>query len=434
MSNPSVQEVFVPGTLPTYTYVDRGDNEFEEQLRRGLKTPGKVVSISGPSKSGKTVLVRRVVGDANLINVKLSGVNNTNQLWRKILNELGAPSETESYSEKMDELSTRGLFGLDLKLPSIGGVRQETEVSATSTKSGGHTKRYTVNSISDVIEYLKESEYILLLDDFHKVKNENLQEEIAGTIKEMTEEQISICVALVPHRSDDLTKADPDLRGRVQIISMEFWEDSELRRIADLGFDVLNVDFPSDVIRTFVKESAGSPQLMQQLCLSACYELGVNESKSQPTPIDIHREEITKILKDVVKHSDHRRTIELLDNGPKVRGEPRNTFDFANGSGDVYRAILKAISGDPPKLSYSYEELKERVDRICIGNSPSGSSINRACKKMNELMVEDLSKEQPLEWDDSSGQGRLTIPDPYLLYHLRWSNQIEQKDHFQSEL
>lgn len=53
---------------------------------------------------------------------------------------------------------------------------------------------------------------------------------------------------------------------------------------------------------------------------------------------------------------------------------------------------------------------------------------------MNELMVESLSKEQPLEWDATKGQGRLTIPDPYLLYHLRWSNQIEQRDYFQSQL
>lgn len=321
------------------------------------------------------------MGDANLVNVKLSGVSNTNQLWRKILDELGAPSETESYSEKADELSTTGLFGVDLRLPSIGGVRQETEISATSTETDGSTSRYVVNSISDVIEYLIESNYTLLLDYFHKAKNEDLQEEVAGTIKEMTEKQISICVALVPHRSDDLTRADPDLRGRVQIISMGFWEESELKKIADLGFDALNVEFPSDVIRTFVKEPAGSPQLMQQLCLSACYELGINEYKAELTPIDVHRNVVTEILTDVVKHSDHRGTIKLLDNGPKVRGEPRNTFDFADENGDVYRAILKAISGDPPKLSYDYEELKDRVDSICVGKSPSGSSITRACEK-----------------------------------------------------
>lgn len=380
------------------------------------------------------MLVRRVVGDANLVNVKLSGVNTTDQLWRKILDELGAPSETESFAEKTNQSSTRGLFGLDLKLPTVGGLRSEVEQTETHGETDGEAERYTVNSIADVIEYLKEADLTLLLDDFHKAKNEDLQEEIAGTIKEITEDQISTCVALVPHRSDDLTRADPDLRGRVQVISMGFWSDEELRRIAELGFGALNVDFPDRVIKIFVNESAGSPQLMQQLCLSACYELNINEKKPSLTPIEINADTIGKILRDVVKHSDHRTTIELLDNGPKIRGEPRNQFEFNDGKGDVYRAILKAISGDPPKLSYGYEELKGRVDAICVDKSPSGSSITRACEKMNDLMIQDLEKEQPLEWDATKGQGRLTIPDPYLLYHLRWSDQIDQRESFQSLL
>lgn len=433
MTAPRVQEVFVPGTIPTYTYVDRGDDEFEEKLRRGLRTPGKVVSVSGPSKSGKTVLVRRVVGDANLVNVKVSGVSGIESLWRKILNELGAPSEAESFSEQSEETSTRSLFGMNIKLPTIGGVSAENEVSATEGAIEGSTERYNVNSVSDIVKYINKSEYTLLVDDFHKANSEELQEEIAGTIKELIEDQLSTCVALVPHRSDDLTKADPDLRGRVQLIEMGFWEDSELSKIADLGFDTLNVDFPNKVIEKFVTESAGSPQLMQQLCLTACYELDINEKQSEPRAISVDEDIATKVLEDVVNHSDHRRTVEVLDNGPKVRGEPRKNFDFETGSGDVYRAILKAISGDPPKLSYEYEELKQRVDDLCVGESPDGSSITRACEKMNELMKENLSKEQPLEWDDTEEKGTLAIPDPYLLYHLRWSEQIDQPPSYQSQ-
>jgi len=418
---PVVESVFVPGTQPSHTYVDRDEKRFETKLQRGLRTPGKVVSISGPSKSGKTVLVRSVVDEDALIKVALSGVDSVGGLWRKILDELGAPSTTEEYTEKSESISSKGRFGFSIQLPGLGGGNAETEIGETASSSSGGSNVYEVNSVSDVINYLDKREKVLLLDDFHKA-DEELKEDIAGAIKEMIEAEVSVCVALVPHRTDDLTNADPDLRGRVQLLEMGFWDDHELRQIANLGFDSLNVKIPCEVVETFINESAGSPQLMQQLCLLACYELEIDEKEEDLAEIDVSPQTVEVILRDAVDHTDHRTTVGMLDSGPKVRGKERNSYTLVDGEGDVYRCILKAISTDPPTLSFSYEELKTRVEEICTGGSPSGSSISRACKNMNEIMIDELSKEQPLEWDEK--KGRLTIPDPYLLFHLRWSEQL----------
>src|SRR6266496_3272970 len=59
------EEVFTPNSPPTFTYVDRAINgkRLEDLLSEGLKTKGLLVSISGASKSGKTVLVERVTGE-----------------------------------------------------------------------------------------------------------------------------------------------------------------------------------------------------------------------------------------------------------------------------------------------------------------------------------------------------------------------------------
>jgi hypothetical protein len=51
-------EVFVPGSYPQYNYVEREGEGFERALRDALETPGQVISLAGPSKSGKTVLGR----------------------------------------------------------------------------------------------------------------------------------------------------------------------------------------------------------------------------------------------------------------------------------------------------------------------------------------------------------------------------------------
>jgi hypothetical protein len=50
-------EVFVPGSYPQHTYVERAGQRLEQSLHEALGTPGQVVSLAGPSKSGKIVPV-----------------------------------------------------------------------------------------------------------------------------------------------------------------------------------------------------------------------------------------------------------------------------------------------------------------------------------------------------------------------------------------
>ena len=57
-----VFQIFTPTDTPTVTYVDRSDRHLEAQLRAALKTPKMITSVSGLSKSGKTVLIKKVLG------------------------------------------------------------------------------------------------------------------------------------------------------------------------------------------------------------------------------------------------------------------------------------------------------------------------------------------------------------------------------------
>jgi hypothetical protein len=54
-------DVFTPTDVPTVTYVERAEKNYEGELRKAFDIPKMIVSISGPSKSGKTVLVTKVV-------------------------------------------------------------------------------------------------------------------------------------------------------------------------------------------------------------------------------------------------------------------------------------------------------------------------------------------------------------------------------------
>ena len=63
----------------------------EQSLREAIDTPGMVVSLSGPSKSGKTVLVERVVGQDYLIIVSGASLSAPGEIWDEVLNWMDLP-------------------------------------------------------------------------------------------------------------------------------------------------------------------------------------------------------------------------------------------------------------------------------------------------------------------------------------------------------
>ena len=53
-------EVFVPGGFPRHTYNPRASRKFEERLAEVADNLCKLSTVTGHTKSGKTVLVRGV--------------------------------------------------------------------------------------------------------------------------------------------------------------------------------------------------------------------------------------------------------------------------------------------------------------------------------------------------------------------------------------
>lgn len=62
------KNVFVAGRSPDVTYNPRNDWQLEAEVNSYLwQGPGKALSISGPTKSGKTVLVERLLPEHEAI-------------------------------------------------------------------------------------------------------------------------------------------------------------------------------------------------------------------------------------------------------------------------------------------------------------------------------------------------------------------------------
>lgn len=422
-----VQEVFTPGDFPEHTYVERGQGQLENRVEHQLRRDGAIVSLSGPSKSGKSVLIEQVIGAENLVPVYGGEIESTEHLWNLVLDELGAPQSTESASGTTEESQVTGSFGIRAHLFNAGGSASEAESTTDET-----VEVYGRRGLDDILEVNEAEEFVLLIDDFHYL-SPDLQTEIGEALKQASEGGLRICVALIPHRSDDLTQANPDLQGRALTLQLEYWNKEDLVKIGEKGFRTLNVSIPDNSIEIFASESAGSPHLMQQLCYDACGLKGITEAQDTLTEIDMNKDQIKDVLGWTGASLDLDRVFDILD-GEGISGKSqRDSHDFINGTeGDVYESILRGIADDSlqNELDQSEEgldrsKLVEAIERQCASSPPPLTSITQALERMDERITETHPESAIFEWNNNTNQ--IQLPDPYLIFYLRWSDRLEYK-------
>jgi hypothetical protein len=99
-------QVFVAGGQPTVTYVDRQEMHVERNVARAIASPNQIVSVAGPSKSGKTVLCRKILGDRQYVWIDGGEVDGIAGMWDGIASELNLPSEITTSDETTSGVET----------------------------------------------------------------------------------------------------------------------------------------------------------------------------------------------------------------------------------------------------------------------------------------------------------------------------------------
>lgn len=269
-------EVFVPGSYPQHTYVRREGERLESSLRDALETPGQLVSLSGPSKSGKTVLVEKVVGRDLLISISGASLRSVDDVWNRALDWMDLPDGATQHSSTGSTIGGEIAGTGEASIPLVAKAELSANAKAERSIESGRSESRKRRGLQQVVDEVAGSDFVLLVDDFHYMPRE-LQNEVAKSLKEAIRLGVKVVTAAVAHRGDDIVRANPELRGRVRAIDLKYWATSELQRIAEYGFQALNVGLDSETVTTFALESAGSPQLMQLMCLQSCFVLGWRE-------------------------------------------------------------------------------------------------------------------------------------------------------------
>ena len=328
-----------------------------------------LISVSGPTKTGKTVLVNRVAGGESIVSIAGSAIERAADVWRRAGEEEGVGSG---------------------------------------------------EPFSDTVEALVASERVLIIDDFHYVDRE-VQARIAQQLKDAIARGLKCIIISVPHRSDDPIRANPDLRGRVRTVDLGYWEPEQLSSIADRGFPLLNVGLSTGTRARLAEQSLRTPQLMQLICLEVCRYFGIAGVSEAMRNLTIEDSEFRSIGSTVAEYANAQTSYAILREGPALRGQERTRYRLRDGSsGDVYQILLDAIANDPPLLSLTLTELKRRVAEVVPGQ-PGGGLAGRVAtsvKHMDKLMRERPYPDRVIEWD--ADRQTLDVLDPYFLYYARW--------------
>src|ERR1017187_5025548 len=187
MDSPHRDQVFVAGGQPTYTYVERSSEHVEAKFARAIAAPNQIVSLSGPTKTGKTVLCRRILGDRQFVWVDGGQVRNGEDFWNLVAQELNIPSSMENVNESATKIGLEG--SLPLTLTASG-----SQLAVSSTRA-----THKITTLGAALACLTQEHLMLVIDDFHYI-DENVRTELMRNIKGAVFNGLKVILLSVTHR------------------------------------------------------------------------------------------------------------------------------------------------------------------------------------------------------------------------------------------
>lgn len=413
------EEVFIVGGQPTVTYNPRPTQGFDTRLRDYVMEANRILCITGPTKSGKTVLARSVLPQS----IRISGgeIRSIDEFWQDLADELNAfTDEIIEESDTSAGMQSDTLAG-SAKIFGVGG-----EVSRTQAQELGKTVKRAMsrsrNPRKAAKDALKGTKLPVVIDDFHHVEP-SLQKQIVHGVKDSVSLGVPVVVIAVPHHAAAVVRGEREMAGRVEHLQIPPWTREELEDIAGRGFSALNIDF-GDAPAAFAKESYGSPHLMQDFCLRVCKHMDISETVGEP--FEVSFSDRKEFFRWIAGASGQANAYDMLAGGPRQRSD-RIARKLKTGEvTDIYGAVLRAVASTGPKIELDWTEIRTGLKQVLADEPPRRHEYTRVLEKMSEIA-------KGMVWEDEHQRyagdpiieydaklGKLHISDPFFAFQLRW--------------
>ncbi len=404
-------QVFVAGGQPSITYVDRQEFHVERNLARAIAAPNQVASLAGPTKTGKTVLCRKVLGDREYVWIDAGEVHSIDELWNAVRSELNLPNETTSAEETSNGIEG----GLTTPIASAKGsrLRKRTQV-----------EKRVVSTISEALDALTSENIILVIDDFHYLDPET-RTAFMRNVKGAVFNGLKVLLLSVTHRAFDAIKAESELTGRFISVVLPNWTSEELQQIPRLGFEALVVYYKDALIARLAQESQDSPFLMQKFCWEICFDCRIEHASTLLTSRTIPDDYDLQAMFIRLAQDAGLPIFQKLVAGPQSRKVRTKRPLRSGGEADIYEATLIALAETGPKSSVSYDDLRSSLNSVLADMMPQKHEITSALKHLAAISMK-VGTEAAIDWDEDKRE--VNLVDPYLRFFLRWQVRSRKID------
>lgn len=403
--------------MPVVTYVPRSERELEARLRSVTDNLCKLVTLTGATKSGKTVLANKLFPRSSGESIWIDGgsIESEETFWREV------HAQIEEYEELENESTDKTERAVRAEVKAEGGFKLIAKLSGKGSAERSDSDTYTrqaklVQGVkARTIRMLRVSAKPLIIDDFHYL-DRRAQGSIVRALKPLVFEGHPVIFIAIPHRRYDVVRVEKEMTGRILSIPVPSWTEKELFQISAIGFPKLDMEIDPKISRRLAAESYGSPHLMQEFCREVAIDrVETNELRSDKAERFNGRALFRRSAEATGKI-----IFDKLARGPRQRTDRMQRPLVGGGTADIYRVILLALSHISPGLNViDYEVLRTAIRSVLTDNVPQANEVTRVLEKMAEIAAKDESSVSVIDWD--ADDQKLHITDPFFAFFLKWS-------------
>jgi hypothetical protein len=418
-ANYRLAQVFVVGRSPTVTYNGREERELEAHVVDYIEERGRILMVTGPSKSGKTVLLRRMLPHAVWIAGGL--VQRPSDLWQLIVDVADDTWTGELKEHARTDTESTGSGTTAQATPAGVGVGAQRSAGDAVSDASRHQRSVERSALGAAQARLVAADGVLVIDDFHHVEPD-VQRIMVRQLKPLVDRGVGVVLVAVPHRAADVVAAEAEMDGRVEQLQIGHWEHSELMDIAHKGFTALGVDSADGVAERLVVISHGSPHLMQMLCRELCKANDVRMTAARRQRLVEPKDWDDFLSVAAVTHTSDK-AYRALVQGPQARRDRvERRMRSSSQATDIYGALMLALGEVVPADAISYTTLRTAL-RDVLDEQPPKQQVTNALRNMTRIaatLAHDdhgrLQRDPILEWRNDTET--LYVTDPFFAFRL----------------